>query len=180
MAVGSNLLVAEEVSGGDLLNLTPVLAVGGEGDVCGAVEEDVCEGGVRPGREDVVVRAQDGLRGARRGDDERRDGAEAEEHEAVAAVVGGEVAEGDMREAPNEVQVADDGQPARWRREHSQQLLPFSRRRRRRRVAPHEEEENYRASEQEGVDHSSSQQVMLMQHHNPTLGTRIDVDDTKG
>ena len=58
----------------------------------------------------MVVRAQHGLRGARRRDDERRDGAEAEEHEAVAAMLGGEVSEGDVREGADEVQVADDGQ----------------------------------------------------------------------
>jgi hypothetical protein len=60
----------------------------------------------------MVVRAEDGPRGARRGDDERRDGAEAEEHDAVAAVLGGEVAEGDVREGADEVEVADDGELA--------------------------------------------------------------------
>jgi len=83
--------------------LAPVLAVGGEGDIGGAVEEDVSHGGVGPGREHLVVCPQDGLCGARGGNDERGDGAEAEEHEAVAAVLDGEVAEGDVREGPYEV-----------------------------------------------------------------------------
>ena len=41
MAVGPDLLVCEEVRGGNLLDLAPVLTVRGEGDVRGAVEEDV-------------------------------------------------------------------------------------------------------------------------------------------
>ena len=65
MAVGPDLLVCEEVHGGDLLDLAPVLAVGREDDIRGAVEEDVGDGGVGPGREDVVLRAQHGLGGAR-------------------------------------------------------------------------------------------------------------------
>jgi hypothetical protein len=40
-----------------------------------------------------------------------------EEHEAVAAMLGGEVTEGDVREvAADEVKVADDGKPRRRRR----------------------------------------------------------------
>jgi len=39
-----------------------------------------------------------------------------EEHEAVAAMLGGEVTEGDVREVADEVKVADDGQPRRRRR----------------------------------------------------------------
>ena len=97
MAVGPDLLVGEEVRGDDLLDLAPVLAVGRKGDVRGAVEEDVGDRGVGPGREDVVLRAEHGLRGARRGDDQRRDGAEVEEHEAITAMLGREVAERDVR-----------------------------------------------------------------------------------
>ena len=59
----------------------------------------------------------------RRGHDERRDGAEAEEHEAVAAVPDGEVAEGDVWEGADEVEVADDGEPAGRRRQLAQQLF---------------------------------------------------------
>ena len=62
MPVGPDLLVCEEVHGGDLLDLAPVLAVRGEGDVCGAVEEDVGDGGVCSGHEDVVIRAQRSVR----------------------------------------------------------------------------------------------------------------------
>ena len=68
-AVGSNL-VGEEVRGGNLLDLAPVLAIGAEGDVRRAVEEDLRDRGAGAGREDVVVRAQDGLGGAWGGDDE--------------------------------------------------------------------------------------------------------------
>ena len=128
MAVGADLLVGEEVRGGDLLDLPPVLAVGGEGGVRGAVEEDFGDGGVGPGREDVVVRAQHGLRGARRRDDERRDGAEAEEHEAVAAMLGGEVAEGDVREGADEVQVAYERELRRRRRETAAMITAIVRR----------------------------------------------------
>ena len=117
MAVGPDLLVCEEVRGGNLLDLAPVLTVRGEGDVRGAIEEDVGDGGVGPGREDVVLCAEHGLRGARRGDDERWYGAEVEEHEAIAAMPGGEVTEGDMRQGADEVQVADDGEPAARRRQ---------------------------------------------------------------
>ena len=47
------------------------------------------------------------VRRERRRHDERRDGGEAEENEAVAAVPGGEVAERDMREGDDEVDVVD-------------------------------------------------------------------------
>jgi hypothetical protein len=43
----------------------------------------------------------------RRGHSEHRDSVEAEEHEVVAAVPGGEIAEGDVREGANEVEMAD-------------------------------------------------------------------------
>ena len=59
----------------------------------------------------------------RRGHDERRDRAEAEEHEAVAAVPDSEVAEGAVREGVDEVEVADDGEPAGRRRQLAQQLF---------------------------------------------------------
>jgi hypothetical protein len=123
VAVGSNFLVAEEVRGGDLPDLAPVLAVGGEGDVCGAVEEDVGDGGRGPGSEHVVMCAQDSLSSARRGDDEGWHGAETDEHEPVPAVLGGEVTEGDVREGADEVQVADDGELARRRWQFAQELL---------------------------------------------------------
>ena len=120
----SNLLVGEEVRGGNLLDLAPVLAMGAEGDVRRAVEEDLRDRGAGAGREDVVVSAQDGLRRGRRGDEEGREGAEAEEQEPVAAVPGGEVAGGDVREGTGEeVQVANNGEAGR-RRQLSQQLLP--------------------------------------------------------
>jgi len=57
MAVGPDLLGGEEVSGDDLLDLAPVLAVGREDDVGGAVEEDVGDRGGSSGCEDVVLRA---------------------------------------------------------------------------------------------------------------------------
>ena len=120
----SNLLVGEEVRGGNLLDLAPVLAMGAEGDVRRAVEEDLHDCGVGAGCKNVVLRAQNGLRRGRRGGEEGQEGAEAEEQEPVAAVPGGEVAGGDVREgAGDEVQVADNGE-AGWRRQLSQQLLP--------------------------------------------------------
>lgn len=73
------------------------------------------------------MRPQHGLRGTLRRDDERRGGAEVEEHEAVAAVLGGDVAKGDMRVgADEEVQLADDGEPAAGRRQLAQQLFSGS------------------------------------------------------
>ena len=63
----------------------------------------------------MIVRPHDGLGSARGRHDEVGDGAEAEEHEAAMAVLGGEVAERDVRAIADEVQVADDGQP--WRRQ---------------------------------------------------------------
>ena len=100
----------------------------------------------------MVLRAQHGLRGARRGDDERGDGAEVEEHEAVAAMLGGEVTEGDVREAADEVQVADDGEPAGRRRQLTQQLFSGScggRRQRGSNAAAHKEEDKERTHEQD-------------------------------
>ncbi|EMS56959.1 hypothetical protein TRIUR3_03941 [Triticum urartu] len=99
------------------------------------------------GREDVVSRPQPRLCGARRGHHERRDGAEAEEHETVAAMLCSEVSEGDVREGANEVQVADDGEPLAGRRQPAQQL--FSGSRRRRREAAHDQEDKKRADEQD-------------------------------
>lgn len=63
----------------------------------------------------MVVRAEDGLGCARGGDDEGGDGAEAEEHE-VGAVLPCEVAEGDVGEGADEVQVTDHRQTWRGRR----------------------------------------------------------------
>ena len=72
----------------------------------------------------MVLRAQNGLRRGCRGDEEGREGPEAEEQEPVAAVLGGEVAGGHVREGTDdEVQVADNGEAGR-RRQLSQQLLP--------------------------------------------------------
>ena len=51
----------------------------------------------------MIVRAQDRLQRARGRHDEVGDGAEAEEHEAAVGVLGGEVAEGDVREGADEV-----------------------------------------------------------------------------
>lgn len=98
--------------------LAPVLAVGGEADVRRPVKQGVRDPGRRPRGEGVVVRAHDKLRSARRRHDQVRDGAEAEEHETAAVMLRGEAAEGDMRAVADEVQVADDGQGRRGRRQH--------------------------------------------------------------
>jgi len=144
----SNLLVGEKARGGNLLDLAPVLAMGAEGDVRRAVEEDLCDRGAGAGREDMVVSAQDGLRRGRRGDEEGWEGAEAEEQEPVAAVLGGEVAGGDVREgAGEEVQVADDGETRR-RRQLAQQPLPGPLGGRCREAAHEQDEE--REGEQDG------------------------------
>jgi hypothetical protein len=116
MAEGVHLLGAEHLRGQELPALAPVLSVGRERDVRRAVADDVGGHGRRPGREDVVVGAQDGLGGGRRGHEQGGHGAEAEEHEAVAAVLGVEVPDGLVRLGADEVEVADDGQPARRRR----------------------------------------------------------------
>jgi len=117
MAVGVHLLDGEEVCGDELPGPTPVFAVGSQGDVRRAVQESVGEGGRRARGEDVVVGAHDRLRRARGRHDEVGDGTEAEEHEAAAGVLGGEVTEGDVREGADQVQVADDGKRRRGRRE---------------------------------------------------------------
>ena len=117
MAVGVHLLDCEEVCSDELPGLAPVLAVRGQGDVRRAVHESVGDGGRRARGEDVVVRAHDRLRRARGRHDQVGDGAEAEEHEAAGGVLGGEVTEGDVREGADEVQVADDGERRRARRE---------------------------------------------------------------
>lgn len=122
-AVGADLLHREELRGDDLPDVAPVLAVRGEGDVRRAVEEDVGDDGAWPGREDVVVGAQDGLRGARGRHDDGRDGAKAEKHEAAAAVPRGQVPERDVGEGAHQVEVPDDGEPAGRRRELREQLL---------------------------------------------------------
>ena len=71
----------------------------------------------------------------------------AEEHQAVAAVPGGEVAEGDVREGADEVEVADDGEPRR-RRDPAQRLqLPARPQQARRVDEQHEEREE---EEEEG------------------------------
>jgi hypothetical protein len=59
----------------------------------------------------VVVRAEDCLGGARRGDDDVGHLADVEEHEAVrAGMFPGEAGEGDVRVAADQVQVAYDGE----------------------------------------------------------------------
>ncbi|KAB8107084.1 hypothetical protein EE612_041650 [Oryza sativa] len=110
-----DLLGAEQVGGDELPRLAPVVAVGGEGDVGGAIGEDVGDGGARPRREHVVVSPEDGLGGARGRDDEVAHLAELEEHEAVGGVLLGEVAEGDVRVGADEVHVAYHRQPRRRR-----------------------------------------------------------------
>nr|BAJ92068.1 predicted protein [Hordeum vulgare subsp. vulgare] len=67
-------------------------------------------------------------------------------------MLGGEVAEGDVREGADEVQVADDGEPAAGGRQPAQQLFSGSRGgrgRRRRREAAHGQEDKKRAEEQD-------------------------------
>ena len=61
------------------------------------------------------MRVEDGLRGAHQGDNERRDGAEAEKHEAIVAVPGGESSPRQTCawEGADEVELADDVEP--WR-----------------------------------------------------------------
>lgn len=82
------------------------------------MEERVGERVVRAGGEEVVVRAEDGLGGAPVGDDEVAHLAQAEEQESVgAAVVGGEAGQGDVGGGADQVQVADEGEPWRRRRE---------------------------------------------------------------
>ena len=114
VAVGVHLLDGQEVRGDELPELAPVLAVGGEADVRRPVEQDVGDLGRRPRGKGVVLRTQDQLRRPRGRHDQAPDSAESEEHEAAAAVLRGEAAEGDVWEVADEVQVADDGQA--WRR----------------------------------------------------------------
>lgn len=58
--------------------------------------------------------AQDGLGGARRGHEQGGYGTDAEEQEAIAAMLGIEVPDGYVCLGAEEVEVADDGQLA-WR-----------------------------------------------------------------
>jgi hypothetical protein len=82
-----------------------------------SVAEDLGGPEVGPRGEGVVLRAHelDGRGGG--GGHQRRDTAEAEPREVWHAVGRGERAQGAMRERAHLVQVADDGQAARWRRE---------------------------------------------------------------
>jgi hypothetical protein len=74
----------------------------------------------------VCSEPEDHLCCARGGDDEVGDGAELEEHEAATTVMlDSEVMEGDVREVADEVQVADDRQPPRRRRQDRLRLLPL-------------------------------------------------------
>lgn len=110
MAEGSHLLGAEHVRGDQLPCLAPVLAVGRKRDVRRAVPDDVGGGGRWPGRENVVVRSQDGLGCAQGGHDHGGHGAEVKEQEAVVAVPGGEVTERGVEVGADQVEVAEDGQ----------------------------------------------------------------------
>jgi hypothetical protein len=108
-ALRSHLPGVEQVQRHQLPDHAEVVAVGREARVGRAIHDDVRDQGPRARREDVVVRAQDGLGGARRGDDHGGHGAEADQHE-VGAVPGREACEGDVRRT-NEVHVPDDGEP---------------------------------------------------------------------
>jgi hypothetical protein len=111
------------VCGDEPPELAPVLAVGGEADVRRPVEQGVGDLGRRPRGDGVVVHPQDQLRRARGRHDQARDGAEAEEHEAAAAVLRVEAAEGDVWAVADVVQVADDGQARRRRGKATLRLL---------------------------------------------------------
>nr|GME03669.1 hypothetical protein EUGRSUZ_K02397 [Ipomoea batatas] len=67
-------------------HLSPVLAVGGEGDVLGAVEEAVGNAGFGTVGEDGVVGFHDLSSGSGGGNHENRDGAEVEQHERTILV----------------------------------------------------------------------------------------------
>ena len=88
-----DLLDAEQVRRDELPRHPPVLTVGGEDDVHRPIQELVGDHGCWPRREQVVMRPHDRPGGAWGRHDEVRDGAAAEEHEAVVrAVLLGEVA----------------------------------------------------------------------------------------
>ena len=105
-AVGLHLLGVEQVRGDQLLGLPPPVAVGRE-------PEDVAEDGAGPRGQRLVVRAQHRLSGARGRRHKRRDHAEAEQHEVVATVPGGEAPHRDMRVRTDEVKVPDQRQGRR-------------------------------------------------------------------
>lgn len=123
MAEGLHLLGAEHVRGEEFPALPPVLAVGHERDVRGPVADDLGGHGRRPRREDVVLGAQDGVGGAGRGHEQGGHGADAEEQQAVAPVLGVQVPDRDVGLGADEVEVADDGQLARGRRRERKPLL---------------------------------------------------------
>uniref|UniRef100_A0A0A9F950 Uncharacterized protein n=1 Tax=Arundo donax TaxID=35708 RepID=A0A0A9F950_ARUDO len=114
MAEGVHLLGAQHMRSSELPALAPVLTVGCKRDVCRAIADDVRGHGWWPRREDVVVGAQDGLGGARGGHEQGGHGTDANEQEAVAAILGIEVSDGYVGLGAEEVEVADDRQLA-WR-----------------------------------------------------------------
>ena len=94
--------------------LAPVVAVGGEGDVAGAVDEAVGHGHPGPAGEGRVAGPQSLLRGGRRGRHDGGRAAEAQEHDR--AVRRGERPERPVRQAAQQMEVAEERQAARRRR----------------------------------------------------------------
>uniref|UniRef100_A0A804NJQ0 Uncharacterized protein n=1 Tax=Zea mays TaxID=4577 RepID=A0A804NJQ0_MAIZE len=126
--LGEDHLGAEQVRVDHLPRRAPVLAVRREGHVRRVVADDVGDGVPRAGRQHVVVRAEHGLGGLRRGHHDGGHGADLHQHQPVVAVLGVEVAEGDVRVGADEVEVPDDGELPR-RRRRQPVLLPFGGRR---------------------------------------------------
>jgi hypothetical protein len=131
-AVALHLSGAEKVRGHQLLSLPPPIAVRREPDVRRPVREYVTDDGPWPGRERLVVGAQDLLRSVRRRDYQRRDRSEAQEHEPLAVLLPrSEVPQADMREpAGDEVEVPDQRNSRRGRRHRHHRLLGCSSRQR--------------------------------------------------
>lgn len=113
MAEGLDLLGTKHMRGQELPSLPPVLAVGRKRDVGGTIPDDVGGQGRRSRCEDVVVGVEDGLGGAWRRHKQGGSGAEPEEHEAVAAILGVELPDGYVGLGAQEVGVADDRKHAR-------------------------------------------------------------------
>lgn len=95
--------------------LPPLVAVGGEGQVVAAIEEDSGGGCVGAAGADLIMGTEDVSGSVGGGHDERRDAAEAEEDERAVAV--GEGGEGLVDERSELVKVADERKPRRRRRQ---------------------------------------------------------------
>ncbi|CAA7404886.1 unnamed protein product [Spirodela intermedia] len=114
-AEGLDLLEVEEVDDDGFPTPPPVLVVWGERHIAAAVDEGSGGGGEGPGDEGDVLGLEHLPRRLHGGDNEGGGLPEVEEHEG--AVLAGELTEGAVRQGAELVEIADEGEFGRGRRE---------------------------------------------------------------